>query len=407
MQRTKISFNNQHGEPLAALLEAPNAQPSAYALFAHCFTCSKDIAAASRISRALAKKGIATLRFDFTGLGNSDGDFSNTNFSSNLEDLLSAAAFMDDEGMAPSVLVGHSLGGAAVLAVAKKIQSVKAVVTIAAPATGEHIGHMFCAHEAEIKSNEEAAVNLVGREFTIKKQFLEDIERYNDTDHIATLGTALLIFHSPYDSQVSIDEAAKIYTAAKHPKSFISLDHADHLLSKNEDAEYVANMMADWLGRYIDLSTQDSPAQVKLEKGEILIDEVDHKFTCNVYTPDHLMVADEPIASGGQHLGPNPYEFLLASLGVCTTMTVRMVAQRENIPLKDVSVKVSSQSQEVEDAESGKKVKSLNMHREITLEGELTQQQNDRLISVADRCPVHRTLHNPITISTTQSPKLD
>ncbi len=402
MQRSKITFDNQHGEPLAALLESPNGQPSAYALFAHCFTCNKDIAAASRISRALAKQGIATLRFDFTGLGNSDVDFSNTNFSSNLEDLLSAAEFMASENKVPSILIGHSLGGAAVLAVAKKMDSVKAVVTIAAPATGKHIGHLFCAHEDEIKAENEAAVNLAGRQFTIRKQFLEDIERYNGTEHIASLGKALLIFHSPVDPQVSIDEAAKIYTAAKHPKSFISLDHADHLLSKNEDAEYVAMMTVSWLGRYLDLSTQNSPQQNAILAGDILVDEADRAFTCNVYTADHSMIADEPIAMDGQNLGPSPFEYLSASLGICTVMTIRMVAKREDIPLKDVKVKVSRQSREEPNEDGSGKLKVLNIHREVTLEGNLTDAQNTRLMAVADRCPVHRTLHGKITISTEQ-----
>ncbi len=405
MQREKITFNNQLGEPLAALLESPSEAPRAYALFAHCFTCSKDIAAASRISRALARQGIATLRFDFTGLGNSDGDFSNTNFSSNLQDLISATDFMRESDRAPSVLIGHSLGGAAVLAVAQQLQSVKAVVTIAAPATGSHIEHLFTAEKSKIIDQNEAQVDLAGRQFTIKKQFLDDIEHYNSTDHIAKLGKALLVFHSPVDPQVSINEAAKIYQAAKHPKSFITLDQADHLLSKNSDAEYVASMMVSWLGRYLDLSSQGPAAAHQLEHGEVLVTEADHKFMCNVMTTDHALIGDEPLKVGGQNLGPSPPEYLLGSLGLCTTMTVRMVAERENIPLEDVQVKLSESNEVIKHAD-GSKSKRTQLHREVFLVGPLDEDQQQRLMTISERCPIHRTLHGEINISTIQGSSL-
>jgi len=256
MPRIKTDFKNANGELLTGLLETPDRQSRAYALFAHCFTCSKDIAAASRITRGLAGKGIAVLRFDFTGLGNSDGDFANTNFSSNLQDLIHAARYLEENYSAPSLIIGHSLGGAAVLAAAHSIDSIKAVVTIGAPATANHVEHLFADTKDEIISRHLAKVNLAGRQFTIKKQFLDDLNSYNDVEHIAQLGKALLVFHSPVDETVSIDEAAKIYSAARHPKSFISLDKADHLLSRREDSEYVSNVIASWASHYLELDNR-------------------------------------------------------------------------------------------------------------------------------------------------------
>ena len=397
MPRQKIIFNNKAGEQLAALLETPTSMPQAYALFAHCFTCSKDIAAASRITRALADQGIATLRFDFTGLGNSDGDFSNTNFSSNVQDLESAANFMTSKNMVPEILIGHSLGGAAVLAASQKLASVKAVVTIAAPATGKHIEHLFVEHKDTIQSKSHATVELAGRQFTIKKQFLDDIARYNDIDHIARLNKALLIFHSPTDQIVSIDEAAKIYMAAKHPKSFISLDKADHLLSQAKDSQYVATMIATWVSQYLGLAADENQAP-SLNHGEVQITEIDHEFSCQINTEDHQLLGDEPLSFGGQNKGPNPYEFLLSSLGLCTAMTIRMVAKRENIPLDDV--RVILQKSLTEKNESGKR--SLLLKRNITLEGKLEDKQRKRLMLIADRCPVHKSLSGDIQIDTVE-----
>lgn len=399
MSRKKIIFSNAQGQMLAASLESPPVHASAYALFAHCFTCSKDIAAASRISRALAKQNIATLRFDFTGLGNSDGDFSNTNFSSNLQDLKAAADFMSSEGMSPQILIGHSLGGAAVLAVSQELPDVKAIVTIAAPATGKHIEHLFSEQHETIHENEQATVDLAGRQFTIKKQFLVDIAHYNDTDHIAKLGKALLLFHSPLDQVVSIDEAAKIYTAARHPKSFISLDNADHLLSRHEDADYVANMIAQWLTPYLPKKEKLALEHKEIQHGDVKVSELDHDFTCNIDTADHQLIGDEPLSFGGQNKGPSPYEYLLSALGLCTTMTIRMVAKREQIPLKDVSVNLTKS------LENGDKpgAKVLVIQREIQLEGHMSEAQRARLVLVADRCPVHKSLSGTIRILTIDS----
>lgn len=251
MKRQRVNFTNRDGINLAGLMELPDEQPRAYALFAHCFTCSKDIAAASRISRGLAMQGVAVLRFDFTGLGNSDGDFANANFSSNVSDLVDAAAFLNREHQAPSMLIGHSLGGAAVLAAASEVATARAVVTIGAPSNPDHVRHLFANAEDEIRNKGVAEVDLAGRRFTIKKQFLEDIAANQLEPKLAGLKKALLIFHAPLDNTVSIDEAAYIYRNAKHPKSFVSLDGADHLLTRREDSQYVASVISAWAQRYL------------------------------------------------------------------------------------------------------------------------------------------------------------
>jgi len=250
MKKKKITFQNPQGISLSGLLEAPDA-PSAYALFAHCFTCGKDIKAAARISKALVDNNVAVLRFDFTGLGGSDGDFSNSNFSSNVADLVAAADFLRVTYQAPSILIGHSLGGAAVISAAKHIPEAKGVVTIGAPAEAAHVMKQFRGDVDAIRDIGEFKVTLAGREFTIKKQFLDDIESQQQDQNIANLQRALLIFHSPVDNVVSIEQAQKIYLKAKHPKSFISLDSADHLLTNSKDASYVASCITAWSSRYL------------------------------------------------------------------------------------------------------------------------------------------------------------
>jgi len=366
MAREKITFNGHDGQKLAGLLELPDNDPVACALFAHCFTCSKNIAAASRIARALTRQGIAVLRFDFTGIGNSDGDFANTNFSSNVEDLLAAGEFMGATLQRPALLIGHSLGGAAVLVAAHKMDSVKAVVTIGAPATALHVEHLFSDTKAEIESKSEALVSLGGRDFTIKKQFLDDLKSYASTDHISKLNRALLIFHSPLDTTVPIDEAARIYQAARHPKSFVSLDNADHLLSRQHDSEYVASVIAAWASRF----------------------------------SGHALVADEPVRVGGDNHGPDPYELLLAGLGACTSMTIRMYANRKKIKLDDVTVTLRhgrEHQSDCEDCENDGKVLDV-IERDIAFSGDIDASTRERLMQIADRCPVHRTLENEIVI---------
>ena len=399
MSKIKFEFENDSGETLAGLLEIPadNQEISAYALFAHCFTCGKDIAAASRISRSLAARGIAVLRFDFTGLGNSDGDFSNSNFSSNVQDLLAAAFHLEKSYQAPQLLIGHSLGGAAVLSAAQQLESVKAVATIGSPATARHVGHLFRDQAHLIKRDGMSVVNIGGREFSIKKQLLDDIDYYNSTAQIKNLKAALAVFHSPVDTIVSIDQAAEIYQAAQHPKSFISLDNADHLLSRAKDADYVGATLAVWASRYLDTQKVDDQAkQVEaplLASGEVLVTELDKQFLRGLYSDIHQLLADEPEQYGGSNMGPSPYDLLLMSLGACTSMTMRMYANRKKLPLDDIQVKLVHKRVHAEDCvDCNDKIERIT--RSISLKGNLSDEQKQGLLSIADKCPVHRTLES-------------
>ncbi len=406
MPRIKVDFPNAQGDILSGALEMPDSEPAYYALFAHCFTCSKDIAAASRIARGLAAEGVAVLRFDFTGLGNSDGDFANTNFSSNLEDLISAAEYLEKNYAAPAVLIGHSLGGAAVMAVANSIPSTRAIVTIGAPATADHIEHLLKKDKDRILDENKAVVSLGNREFTIKKQFLQDIAQHNTVDHIAGLGKPLLILHSPVDELVSIDEAAKIYTAARHPKSFISLDNADHLLSRKADSEYVSKVVAAWVSRYLELQEPSSSARPAVKAGHVLVTEQNRNFTRNIYTESHRLVADEPLSFGGNDLGPNPYEYLLSALGACTSMTVRMYARRKNIALDNIDVELIHDRIHADDCEDCDKKDGFIdiIKKQISLTGGLSDAEKGKLLEIADNCPIHKTLLNEIRIHSSLDP---
>ncbi len=408
MPRVEAVFQNFQGESLSGALELPAGAIKAYALFVHCFTCSKDNLAAARITLALANLGIAVLRFDFTGLGNSQGDFSNTNFSSNLQDLLAAARYLEQHYAAPALLVGHSLGGAAALAVAQDLPSVKAIATIGAPATASHVKHLFADSYRELREKQAVQVNLAGRSFTIRRQFIDDLEKYNSVAHIQALHKALLIFHSPLDDTVSIDEAARIYTAAKHPKSFVSLDHADHLLSNPADSRYVAEMLAAWINRYllpIDQQVKEASMNtvLPLKQGDVVVRELDKKFLREILTPQHRLVSDEPIALGGKDLGLNPYELLLAALGSCTSMTLRMYANHKQLDLHEIQVTLHHDKVHVQDcADCDNKASLVDViTRTIRLTGNLDGKQRTRLLEIANQCPVHRTLQSKIQINTT------
>ena len=400
MKKSKIEFVGSDGSNLAGLLEQPSGQTRAYALFAHCFTCGKDIASASRVARALVSNGYAVLRFDFTGLGSSDGEFANTNFSSNVEDLVRAAAYLRDNWRAPNILIGHSLGGTAVLKAAKVIPEATGVVTIGSPADASHVAKQFACDIDTTEQRGEAEVSLAGRRFTIKKQFLDDIQS-QAMDHISSLNKALLIMHSPVDTTVSINEAEKIYRAAKHPKSFISLDKADHLLTQKADAEYVAETVASWAARFISPVDLVSENEHELPGGEVFVEERNTGFTQNVSSDSHFWLADEPLSVGGNNLGPDPYEHLLAALGTCTSMTLRMYAKHKNWPLKQAQVKLRHSRQHGEDCQhcDDEHAKVEVIDREISLTGNLDQSQLKRLLEIADRCPVHKTLHGKIVVN--------
>jgi putative redox protein len=399
----KVEFPGSQGGRLAARLELPNGTPRAYALFAHCFTCSKDVFAAARIAGGLAEAGIAVLRFDFTGLGASEGDFANTNFSSNVEDLVRAAAYLREAHAAPSILIGHSLGGAAVLAAAGRIPEATAVATIAAPADPGHVSHLLAEARPEIEKQGEAEVVLAGRSFRIQKQFLEDIEGHRLANAIKDLKRALLIFHAPRDGTVGIENASAIFAAARHPKSFVSLDGADHLLSRREDARYVAAVLTAWVGRYVPGLAASEAAAEESPSGQVLVRETRNgAFQQEVIVGRHRLLADEPVSVGGTDTGPGPYDLLLAALGACTAMTVRMYADRKQLPLERVSVTLSHDKVHADDCADceTREGKVDVIEREIELTGDLDEAQRARMMEISEKCPVHRTLHSEIKVRT-------
>ena len=403
----KLMFPGSQGHSLAARWERPAGKPKATAIFAHCFTCSKDVFAASRIARELAARGFQVLRFDFTGLGASQGEFANTNFSSNVQDLLAAADYLRSQGRAPDLLIGHSLGGAAVLAAAGDIPEAKAVATIGAPADAAHVVKHFAAHVDEIRGKGEAQVTLAGRKFHIKKQFLDDLETASFRDRIAKMHKALLIFHAPTDNTVGIENAQAIFEAAKHPKSFISLDGADHLLSRREDAAYVAEVLSAWASRYITGETAEEEAGPP--EGLVVVSETGAgKFQQSVRVGSHRLFADEPTDVGGTDTGPTPYDFLAIGLGGCTAMTMRLYAELKKIPLDHVEVLVRHEKRHAKDCEDCDEKEGARIdHFDRTLRisgGDLTEAQRQKLIEIANRCPVHRTLEAGARINTTVEP---
>lgn len=397
MQFQKLYFKNKSGERLAARLDLPlDEKPTAFAVFAHCFTCTKNFNAVVNINRALAKHGIAVLRFDFTGLGESEGDFSDTSFSTNVEDLISAAEFLTDAYEAPRLLIGHSLGGAAVIQAAKKIPSVEAVSTIAAPAELKGLLHFMNGPSPEkIEEDREIAINISGRDFKIKKKFLDDLRQDNMDEAIHNLRRPFLIFHSPVDQIVSIHQAAKIFTAARHPKSFISLDKADHLLSNREDSLYVGSVLAAWASKYLKTS-EKKYAQPELSDNRVIARTGKTGFRTEIIANGHSLVADEPISVGGANSGPTPYDLLVSGLGACTGMTIRMYADLKKLPLDAIIVRLKHSKIHVQDCQDCDDPKSRIdfIEREIELQGDLDQPARQRLLEIANRCPVHRTLES-------------
>lgn len=397
----KLVFENRRGERLAGRLDRPAGEARAFALFAHCFTCSKDIPAASRISRRLAERGVAVLRFDFTGLGGSGGEFENTNFSSNVDDLVAAAEHLREHYQTPTLLIGHSLGGAAVLAAARRLPGVKAVSTIAAPSDPRHVRHLLVGDTATIEKEGVASVDIAGRTFRIQKQFLDDLDEQHLGEELGALNRALLVFHSPIDRVVGIEHAERIYKAARGFKSFVSLEDADHLLSDPEDATYVADVLTAWASRYIAVGSTETARRT--EPGTVVVEEIERPFLTRVRAGSHDLLADEPTAAGGSDLGPGPYDYLLAALGTCTTMTLRMYADRKGLPVEGVTVRLRHSRIHAEDCADCETTagKVDRIERVIDLDGDdLDDTARQRLLEIADKCPVHRTLRGEITIPT-------
>jgi len=400
MRSKKFMFSSTDGVNLSAQIDLPvDSKPLAFALFAHCFTCNKTLRAVNYISRELTNAGLGVFRFDFTGLGASEGEFSETNFTTNVLDLIAAARFMQQEYAAPAILIGHSLGGAAVLKAAHEISSVKAVATIGAPYDPAHVLNHFAKEQVQIEQTGTAEVTLAGRSFTFKKQFIEDLRSTQPREYISSLDRALMVFHSPIDETVDIDNAREIFQTARHPKSFCSLDQADHLLMKRQDAAYVGSIIAAWAGKYIPLEEEedalpsDTQVSVRTEQGS---------FYTEIRSGQHTLIADEPISVGGNNLGPSPYDLLLSALGACTTMTLHMYAARKKWPLEAATTHLEHAKIHATDCESCDTVngKVDQITRELELTGPLSDEQKQRLLEIADKCPVHKTLHAETQVQT-------
>lgn len=398
MKTRKVSFKNAAGQLLSGRMELPAAgQPHSYAIFAHCFTCSKNLRAAVDISRELARSGFGVLRFDFTGLGASEGEFSDTNFSGNVEDLVEAAKFLEAEYGAPALLVGHSLGGAAVLFAAARLPSVKAVAVIGAPSDPEHVSRLLQSSEEEIERTGSATVHLEGRGFIIKKQFLDDLRNKRTDSVVKDFGKALLILHSPQDATVDITNAEAIYKAAHHPKSFISLDGADHLLTRHADALYAGRIIGQWASRYVDTPATEEPEG---GAGAVASLSAEDKYTTSMWLDGHHLVADEPEAMGGGGLGPSPYDYVAGGLAACKAITARLYARRKQWDLQHITVEVDHDKAHIGDcAQPGGPTARIDRFRcRVRMEGDLTPEQRQRILEIADRCPVHRTLVGGVKI---------
>lgn len=407
MSPRKLRFEGAAGDRLVGRLDLPiGEEPIAYALFAHCFTCSKDLKAAVNMSRALAARRIGVFRFDFTGLGESEGDFADTNFSSNVADLVAAAGFLEETFAAPRLLVGHSLGGAAVLKAASALKSVRAVATIAAPAEPSHVRGLLTETIPELEKRGDAQLRLGGRTFRIRKQFLEDLEATRMEQAVRDLRKPLLVFHSPVDRIVGIENAATIFKWAKHPKSFVSLDRADHLLTDEADSQYLSAALATLASKYIRLAADEEKGVDTgvwaRAKDRVAVRIGRSAYRTEIMAGGHALLADEPESAGGTNTGPTPYDLLSASLGACVAMTLRMYADRKGWPLEKVSVRLEHGRVHAADGHrcEERRVRIDRIVSKVGLEGPLDEGQRNRLLEIAERCPVHRTLDAGVILET-------
>jgi len=402
MRTVPVNFPNAAGHLLAGRLDLPLIAPSGYAIFAHCFTCGKNLKSATQIARALNTAGFAVLRFDFTGLGESQGEFGASGFAANVDDLVAAADFLAREHAAPVLLVGHSLGGAAVLHAAGRIESVKAVATIGAPFDPAHVRHLLGDAVATATRDGSAEVKLASGTFRITKQFVDELDAGDPQRVIRELRKPLLILHSPVDDTVGVDNAAAIFQAALHPKSFVSLDRADHLLSNGDDARYAGEVIAAWAARYAGVQAA-SRLLPELQQAQVVArTSADEGFLTDINAAGHALLADEPVAAGGTDRGPSPYDLLVAALGSCTTMTLQLFARRKGWPLESATVRLTHRKIHASDcADCETKDGHIDViEREIELAGALSVEQRAKLLEIADKCPVHRTVHGEIKVVT-------
>ena len=399
MRSEKISIKNRDGHLLSCQLDLPlDEKPKAYLLFAHCFTCNKNLTAIRNISLAITSQGFALVRFDFTGLGESEGEFSETNFASTVNDLIDVYDYFTKENKQPQVLIGHSLGGSAVVFAAGQLPDVKAIVTVGAPSDPGHVEHLLKDGISDIEKNGCGIVDIGGRNFTIKKQFLEDIRSHSLPETLKQLKKPILVCHSPQDSVVGIDNARKLFESAYHPKSFVSLDGANHLLSDSKDSRFAGNMIASWIERYLSIDEANLSNQKSTNQVNVRITK--EKYTTEILSGEHRLLADEPKSVGGKDLGPNPYDLLLSALGACTVMTLRMYADRKGWELDEVEVGLDHKKDypaDCEDCENPKQKIDV-LERKIRVEGNLTEEQKSRILEIADLCQIHKTLHSPVDI---------